>query len=132
MKNLKSLVVIGAVLATALVASGTTIYDDLTANPIPDPNSVLGLTNNQMVGDQITLGNTAAPYLNDFQIEYYSSNLTAYAGSVTMDVRFYFEQWRDIQPLCNGTWQHLLRQRRVLDSTPEHILSRNQFRHIGF
>lgn len=72
------------VLMMALFARGTVIYDDTST----DTGTILICTNNQPVGDQITLGNTTAPYLTNFSIEYYSSN-SAFAGSVQADVSFY-------------------------------------------
>lgn len=72
------------VMTVAAAVRGAVIYDN-TAN---QTGYVLMFNNNQEIGDQITVGNTAAPYLTNFSFEYYSPN-AAFSGTVQADVQFY-------------------------------------------
>lgn len=86
--------IVATLLTMAVVARGGVVYDN-TETQLP---YVLTFNNGQEVGDQIWLGNYQTyPYLTNFSIEYYSTN-SSYYGTVTADVRFYFNDG----PLYSG------------------------------
>jgi hypothetical protein len=81
-------------LAVAMSARGGLVYD----NTEVQLNYVLSFTNNLEIGDQIWLANNQTyPYLTNFSLEYYSTNVSFY-GAVQADVRYYFNDG----PLTNG------------------------------
>ena len=90
---MKTIIKTSAVLLALVVATASSHATDVYNNLVnQDPAyGILQLNNNQPVGQQVYLDNTAlslAPYLTNFTFEYYSSN-SAFSGSVQASVKFF-------------------------------------------
>ena len=97
--TLKTSVLLLAVAAAAVKASAGDVYNDLFQ--YSSSGYVFPLLNGQPVGQQVYLNNqqlAVYPYLTNFTFAYSSTDTSAYAGNVQLDVQFF----KNDGPTTNG------------------------------